>query len=188
MWNLSNFQITNKMERNHLNNSDKSSDFSLEGLKKENPFRVPDGYFDELPLRINERIDVNPVITKYRRIHPGVFAAAASVVVLLGLVMFLRTNGIKTEFNTEVSYASVSDTHIVNHLEKAILNGELEESELMDAVIDNPSGASVATQTAKAKTVVAKKKDILKSVSDEDIIDYLVQQNTPTATSNEVWQ
>ncbi len=176
------------MERNQLNNSDKSSNFSLEGMKKENPFRVPDGYFDELPLRINERIDVNPVIKKYRRIHPGIFAAAASVVVLLGLVMFLRTNGIKTEFNTETSYAPVSDTHIVNHLEKAILNGELDETELMDAVIDNPSAAAVTQPAVKTKGESPKKADVLKAVSDDEIIDYLVQQDPPTASSSDVWQ
>jgi hypothetical protein len=178
------------MERNHLNTSDQSSNFSLEGLKKENPFRVPDGYFDELPLRINERIDVNPVIKRYRRIHPGIFAAAASVVVLLGLVMFLRTNGIKTEFNTEASYASVSDTHIVNHLEKAILNGELDETELLDAVVDKPSKTSVSQPAAvtKEKVVVAKKVDILKTVSDDEIIDYLVQHNSPTTSTSEIWQ
>ncbi|NWJ51216.1 MAG: hypothetical protein HXX14_10150 [Bacteroidetes bacterium] len=177
------------MERNHLNSSDKSSGFSLEGLKKENPFRVPEGYFDELPLRINERIDVNPVIKKYRRIHPGIFAAAASVVVLLGLVMFLRTNGIKTEFNTEASYASVADTHIVTHLEKAILNGELDETELMDAVIDNPSKTSVSQPViTKSKVVSPRKADVLKTLSDEEIIEYLVQQDTPSTTSSEVWQ
>lgn len=157
-------------------------------MKKENPFRVPDGYFDELPLRINERIDVNPVIKKYRRIHPGIFAAAASVVILLGLVMFLRTNGIKTEFNTEASYASTSDSRIVNHLEKAIVNGELDESELMDAVIDNPSKTGTIQPVTKTKVIVSKKKDVLKTVSDEEIIDYLIQQNSPSTTSNDVWQ
>jgi hypothetical protein len=176
------------MERNHLNTSDKSPLSFLEGMKKENPFRVPDGYFDELPLRINERIDVNPVIKKYRRIHPGIFAAAASVVILLGLVMFLRTNGIKTEFNTEASYASTSDSRIVNHLEKAIVNGELDESELMDAVIDNPSKTGTIQPVTKTKVIVSKKKDVLKTVSDEEIIDYLIQQNSPSTTSNDVWQ
>jgi hypothetical protein len=176
------------MERNHLNISDKSSNFSLEGLKKENPFRVPDGYFDELPLRINERIEVNPVIKKYHRFHPGIFAAAASVVVLLGLVMFLRTNGIKTEFNTEASYASVSDTHIVNHLEKAILTGELDETELMDAVAGNSSKTIVSQPETKAKVINTKKKDVLKAVSDDEIIDYLEQQGSTATSSPEVWQ
>lgn len=178
------------MERNQLKPSDESSNFSLEGLKKENPFRVPDGYFDELPIRINERIDVNPVIKKYRRIHPGVFAAAASVVVLLGLVMFLRTNGIKTEFNTEASYASVSDSHIiVNHLESAILNGELDESELIDAVSGSkPVKSSVSKPIEKSKAVPTKKVDVLKTVSDDEIINYLVQQPAPTVSPTEVWQ
>jgi len=185
------------MERNHLNSSDIPLNSSLKDLKKENPFRVPDGYFDELPLRINERIEANPVIKKYRRIHPGVFAAAASVVILLGLVMFLRTNGIKTEFNTEATtYASVSDTHVVDHLEKAILNGELAESDLVDAVVGKSSKTSVSQPTEKSKVAGSEKKDILKNVSDEVIIEYLIQQENPTVSStvssvlssNEVWQ
>lgn len=50
---------------NNLHNNDELREIApkLFSLKKENPYKVPDGYFDELPMLIQERIggaEVNP--------------------------------------------------------------------------------------------------------------------------------
>ena len=175
------------MKRNLKNHTDLPDDFSLESLRDQNPFRVPDGYFDELPHRIIDRIESNPIIRKSRRIHPGVFAAAASVVVLLGLTLVMRTS----IFNTfsGVQFSSIPDTHIVKHLDSAIINGEIDEPILMDAVVN----ASAAEPTSNANSASTKQLQnestgILPTVSDEEIIEYLVQNSTSTSSTIDMMQ
>src|ERR1035437_7018898 len=174
------------MKRNLKNHPDLPSDFSIESLKDQNPFRVPDGYFDALPQIIINRIEANPVKIKSRRMHPGVFAAAASVVLLLGLALVMRTS-IFNENSTEMQLSSIPDTHIVSHLDSAITNGELDEPILMDVV------AGVSTKEANSASasniqVQSEATGILPTVSDEAIIDYLVLNQSPTNTANDITQ
>jgi len=170
------------MKRNLKNHPDLPSDFSLESLRNQNPFRVPDGYFDELPHIINQRIEANPIITKSRHIHPGVFAAAASVVVLLGLALVMRTNT-----SSEIQLASIPDTHIVNHLDTAILNGEIDEPILMDVVANASAQEESSASTSNTK-VQSEPTGILPTVSDEAIIEYLVLNQSPSNTANDIAQ
>ena len=175
------------MKRKHINHPDLPKDFSLESLRDQNPFRVPEGYFDELPGRINERIATKLIITKSRRIHPGIFAAAASVVVLLGLALVMRTSIFNT--SSDVQFSSIPTTHIINHLDSAIMNGEIDEPVLMDAVVNasiaKPTSNSASTST---KQLQNESTGILPTVSDEAIIDYLVQNTTPTNSTIDLIQ
>ncbi len=178
------------MKTNHKNHLDLPSDFSLESLRDQNPFRVPDGYFDELPQRISARIEANPIRTKTRRLHPGVLAAAASVILLLGLTVVMRTSIFNTSSTESISnfsatgLSSIPDTRIVNHLDKAINSGEIDESALMDVV----ATATAQNATANTTTVEVQNEStgILPNVSDEDIINYLIQNQTPSNSTNDI--
>ena len=174
------------MKRNLKNHPDLPSDFSLESLRDQNPFRVPDGYFDALPQIIINRIEANPVKIKSRRMHPGVFAAAASVVLLLGLALVMRTS-IFNENSTEMQLSSIPDTHIVSHLDSAITNGELDEPILMDIVAE-VSTKEANSASASNTQVQSEATGILPTVSDEAIIDYLVLNQSPTNTANDIAQ
>jgi len=172
------------MKRNLKNHPDLPADFSLESLRDQNPFRVPDGYFDALPQIIINRIEANPVKIKSRRMHPGVFAAAASVVLMLGLALVMRTS-IFNENSAGMQLSSISDTHIVNHLDKAISNGELDEPILLDVVADISAKEATSTSITQVQNEAT---GILPTVSDEAIIDYLVLNQSPSATANDIAQ
>jgi hypothetical protein len=177
------------MKRNLKNHPDLPKDFSLESLRDQNPFGVPDGYFDELPQIIKNRIEANPVIiNKSRRIHPGVFAAAASVVLLLGFALMFRAM-LFNDSSTEIQLAAISDTHIVSHLDSVIANGELDEPILMDVVAEvtakEESAATTSNSTTSVKSVET---GILPTVSDEAIIEYLVLNQSPSNTTNDIAQ
>ena len=174
------------MKRNLKNHPDLPADFSLESLRNQNPFRVPDGYFDELPHLINQRIEAKPIITKSRRLHPGVFAAAASVIILLGLTLVMRTS-IFTN-SSEMQLASITDTHIVNHLDSAITNGEIDEPILMDAVVNASVQDSKTSSTSSNTQAKDEATEILSTVSDEAIIEYLVLNQSPSNTTNDISQ
>ena len=174
------------MKRNLKNHPDLPSDFSLESLRDQNPFRVPDGYFDALPQIIINRIEAKPVIKKSRRIHPGVFAAAASVVLMLGLALVMRTS-IFNENTTEIQLSSIPDTHIVNHLDNAITNGEIDEPILLDEVV-KATTEQATTTAASGNQNQSEATGILPSVSDEAIIEYLVLNQSPSNTANDIAQ
>jgi len=177
------------MKRNLKNYPDLPKDFSLESLRGQNPFRVPDGYFDELPQIIKNRIEAKPVIkSKSRRIHPGVFAAAASVVLLLGLALVMRST-IYNDSSSETQFAAISDTHIVSHLDSAIANGELDEPILMDVVAEVTAREETTATTSNTTTKVkSAETGILPTVSDEAIIEYLVLNQSPSNTTNDIAQ
>ena len=174
------------MKRNLKNHPDLPSDFSLESLRDQNPFRVPDGYFDALPQIIINRIEANPVKIKSRRMHPGVFAAVASVVLILGLAFMMRSS-IFNEDTIEMQLSSIPATHIVNHLDSAITNGELDEPILLDVVADVNTKEATAASTSNTQ-VQSEATGILPTVSDEAIIDYLVLNQSPTNTTNDIAQ
>jgi len=173
------------MKRNLKNHPDLPADFSLESLRDQNPFRVPDGYFDALPQIIINRIEANPVKIKSRRMHPGVFAAAASVVLLLGLAFLMPS--VFNDNSTEMQMSSIPASHIVSHLDSAITNGELDEPILMDVIADvNTKEANSAS--ASNTQVQSEATGILPTVSDEAIIEYLVLNQSPTNTANDIAQ
>ena len=174
------------MKRNLKNHPDLPSDFSLESLRNQNPFRVPDGYFDALPQIIINRIEAKPVIKKSRRLHPGVFAAAASVVLLLGLALVMRTS-IFNDNTTELQMSSIPETNIVNHFDNAITNGEIDEPILMDEVI-KASTQEASTTSASGNQTQSEATGILPTVSDEAIIEYLVLNQSPSNTANDIAQ
>lgn len=171
------------MKRNLKNHTDLPNGFSLESLRDQNPFKVPDGYFDELPHCISERIEANPIIRKSRRIHPGVFAAAASVVVILGLTFVMRSSIFNT--SSEMQLSSIPDTHIVKHLDNAIMNGEIDEPILMEAAVN---AAASEPKSTSAKQELNESSGMLLNVSDEEIIEYLVQNNTPISSTSDILQ
>jgi len=160
-------------------------DFSLESLRDQNPFRVPDGYFDELPLIIAQRIEANPRKTNIRRIHPGILTAAASVILLLGLALVMRTSIFND--STEIQLSAIPETHIVSHLDTAITYGELDEPMLMEAAV-KASNQEATVASTKDNKVQSEATGILPTVSDDAIIEYLVLNQSPSATATDIAQ
>ncbi|MFM6975876.1 MAG: hypothetical protein ACKOW2_03375 [Sphingobacteriaceae bacterium] len=81
----------------------------LAKVDKTNPFKVPEGYFDNLADRIQHRVEQKPkmkVIPLWAR-----YAAAACLTLGLGLVLYLHLNQNKQNF------ADIPDHEIVAYLE-----------------------------------------------------------------------
>jgi anti-sigma-K factor RskA len=74
---------------------------------KVNPFKVPDGYFENLTSRIMDQLpdktkaedDKPKVISLWTRIKPWAYAAAAVVVVALSVNLFIHTQQSKHSLN-----------------------------------------------------------------------------------------
>ena len=108
-----------------------------ERFGKENPFKVPDGYFDHLTERIMENlpeqeirvIDIRSRQTLWQKLPLRKIAAAVAVVALLGGGSFRAW---QHEGNSKVV------AHVKQHEQKAVASEEAAFNEMADyAMIDN---------------------------------------------------
>lgn len=108
-----------------------------ERFGKENPFKVPEGYFDHLTERIMENlpeqevrvIDIRSRQTLWQKLPLRKIAAAVAVVALLGGGSFWA---LQHEGNSKVV------AHVKQHEQKAVASEEAAFNEMADyAMIDN---------------------------------------------------
>lgn len=108
-----------------------------ERFGKQNPFKVPDGYFDHLTERIMENlpeqeirvIDIRSRQTLWQKLPLRKIAAAVAVVALLGGGSFWA---LQHEGNSKVV------AHVKQHEQKAVASEEAAFNEMADyAMIDN---------------------------------------------------
>ena len=104
----------------------------LSKIKKENVFRVPGGYFEELPRRVQEAIkkdkaEVQPSwFRAYLRLHPGMAAAILGFAVIgYVAVRFLITDPVTNE---------LSSGEVAEYVE--YYASELEEGMLLEIIDD----------------------------------------------------
>lgn len=99
----------------------------LDEIPKKNIFEVPDGYFDQLALKIQSRTaEVTPV----RSIKGWSFAlryALPAVLLLIGAIFVLRPRSVQ---DTDQLLASIPTEHLVAYLNESDLN----EQELLEAI------------------------------------------------------
>ncbi len=124
--------------------------YNIEDLKKENQFAVPTSYFEELPLRINQRKTNTNNRTLFSAKLWYKFLAPTFVVIVLFVGYFMYQN-------------NENDAVLTNQqLSKNIINHELVE-------FDEELIYEVYTETANTPNANA--------TQDEEIIDYLINDN-----------
>lgn len=83
---------------------------SLSEIKKENPFLVPDGYFDQLESEVMLKVRTEQKRIHRRRIYTISIAAAAVVALLVAINVWIflpNNNGQSTELAKEGSESSI---------------------------------------------------------------------------------
>jgi len=97
-----------------------------EGINRENPFRVPDGYFDRFPLKIAERIteeNQSKVIRFAPILKPAPLLAIAATLIAIAVVSYKIINKPADEFETD---------DISNYVYQEGIIDELSDEEIMD--------------------------------------------------------
>lgn len=145
-------------------NSHNKNKFNLDDLKKENPFQVPENYFDSLGAKITNRIEAS---SRTERKHSFDFIPGRSVIVFAGgvaAVALIAYLGFSIFF-TNIPQAKTSNADIANITEYSLVS-ELDEATLVE------------TFGSKATEVT----DSLHLENKENIIDYLVKEDIDIAT------
>lgn len=101
------------MKINHESDNWQSEAPQLAQMEKINPFQVPQGYFDTLSARIQNRIDAQEKPKSGLKMIPiwAKYAAAACITLALGITLYLNLN------QNQVNFNELSDEEIIAYLE-----------------------------------------------------------------------
>ena len=111
---------------------------SLDEIKKENPFLVPDGYFDQLESEVMSKVRMEQKKNHRRRIYTISVAAAAVVALLVAINVWIflpENNSQNTELaeegsnNSSILLASSNDYGVLSNGE-ALPAVDFEDSDL----------------------------------------------------------
>ena len=149
---------------NNIQNSEDGIDSRLKELfGNESPYKVPDGYFEELPAQVLEschKSDNKSIRPLYRKAVFRNIAAAAAILIMAALVITMVYTNRQTQADIFTDY-SLKDAYQYNFNNLA----DLEEAYLLSLI-----GAEADEDLFLIETDAG-------DISDEDIIEYLLAEN-----------
>ena len=95
---------------------------NLDDIKKKPSFQVPDGYFEDLPLRIQKRIEAEKPRSKSIHLPSWSYATAAAIILITSFFVFFNTN----QNPVDDFLADISEEDLVAYIE----NLDLDEYDL----------------------------------------------------------
>ena len=115
--------------------------FQITDLKKENIFKVPEGYFDDLPMRIQSRIEKPKSIWEHSTLSFSLkYALPTIAIVLIAYFAFLRSpsipeyedilSGISTEEIVDyLAYSDITTDELLDNFDLEMLSMEITDSD-----------------------------------------------------------
>lgn len=144
----------------------------LSKIKKENPFRVPDGYFDKLPMIIQEKITKTKSVSIWEQFflllkQPkySVSLAVATMAIVIALFVFVKPDGQEYQFLSDITIEDILR-------ENPELIYSMDETLIIEVLLAE-NGEDIQDYydyNIKSDT----------SISDDEIIDYLSDENFDT--------
>ncbi|MGL2964206.1 hypothetical protein ACSVH2_10350 [Flavobacterium sp. RSB2_4_14] len=127
-------------------------EFKLDKEPKINSgFNTPDGYFDSFSERILTQLpkDETKVISIYKTRKTWYFVAAAVLILMLSIPLYIKYQASTSEINSEILedyltyHSSITEDEIVNlleteDLEKMKIDLKLKEEDLEEILLNNP--------------------------------------------------
>ena len=159
------------------NSAEKCQDDLLdENVPRTNPFLVPENYFDELPLRIMDRIPAN---TQKQHADPKpssllrrAWLATAAIAAIAVIFLVIRPADVVPPTNSpilnSIDAASFADEYDQTFADEALL---LEENEITDNDVSKIDFKTMGIALNSSDTT---------SVTTEEIIQYLLDENNDT--------
>jgi hypothetical protein len=121
---------------------------NLDEIGKENPFKVPDGYFDSFSSRLMEQIDVPAPSTKYsilwRYLRPSLSLAASIVMIFLMLFVpykIMNKNTVQDQSGTQL----ISEFEYLTYFNERSIYEIVGEDETTSSQIDDATIETVLT-------------------------------------------
>ena len=101
----------------------------IDDMDKKIDFKVPDGYFENLPLKIQQRIEIEKKEAKTFTLPTWSYALAASALLIMGFVILFQN----PSPSAEKLLAEVSEEALIAYLDDI----EIDEYDLVSALPDH---------------------------------------------------
>lgn len=98
--------------------------FLNERMSKQNPFRVPEGYFDDFATQVMAKLperELKPV-AKHVSLRPWMYAAAALLVAVFSVTIFFTRMDSRQEQPQQTASSMVSDTYMDEAADYAMID------------------------------------------------------------------
>lgn len=165
---------------------------NISAAGKENPFIVPEDYFDNLPAIItskytspSEELSITEKAALIFR--PKFYVPLATVVsVIIVLIIMYNLPEMKTEKTGSLAYTSSENTAEMQYLETLIDDGEIEDSDLINELtkvedtsknIKEANNTEIDIERINASTVILSDSLNKPEITDDDIILYLLEND-----------
>jgi hypothetical protein len=158
---------------------------ALKGLQGKDPFAVPEGYFDELPGRIMQRIGQQGSPSKlkllFRRPMIPVSLAAAMIGLMIMFYFLLKPE----EQNIRTNYLAENSQN-VKAIEDYLLNSsDVDEDAIVEAIVDDQETPVINLEnpfyTGNDSIPANKDKETVipadTTITPDDIINYLLDED-----------
>jgi len=103
----------------------------LNRIKRDNPFMVPDGYFDKLPTSIQEKIEseshkspnFEQIVTLFKQPKYSVTAGLTIVILIVAMVVFIKPSDKETQFFSDITIDDIIDEYpeFIYYLDESII-------------------------------------------------------------------
>jgi hypothetical protein len=110
----------------------------LDDIKKKNIYTVPDKYFDQLPTRIQSRVNEEQPVSRWRWNQSLIYKLAAPAFVVVLLLFYFGLDNKKETQDFETILAQVSNEDIIAYLGNTDITTEeiIEAIDFSDAELD----------------------------------------------------
>ncbi len=161
--------------KKNINHPDsKKKDLNFNEINKENPFEVPDGYFDELPGKISQKISV---IEPQARVFPVrkqiIYAAAAALILSLVVASIYIFRPVEDHFEIDLAGLTWDDVFDEN----SSMFNEIKEEMLIQALIMNTDAGEQIVLFDDNLELLYERDNKNNNNYNEDIIDYLLKDD-----------
>ena len=163
-----------RKDMNHDSDNEKNESFGNE-FRNRNPFQVPDGYFEQLPSEIQNRIISKQPVKKVPVLfRPAYFVPVLALLVLSLILLRPAKNTAPTSQNAGFDYSDFVTEHYddLGIDENTILESYMDE---VQDTIKSKKGLPGDTSKINYNLIVPFDPNDT-TLSDEDIMEYLIEQ------------
>jgi hypothetical protein len=156
----------------------------IDTISKENKFRIPDRYFEKLPLKIQERIHRPERVSVFSIIQlllrPSVSIPALTFIILaiVGSIYYLRQDPGKTVIshrsNTTNKRIEKTDAVVQDSVN---IREQNKHTDITEEPILNPEPIPSAISTAKALELSTEEEQLIAEITTTDKINYIIDSD-----------
>jgi hypothetical protein len=159
------------MKENHPHNlKGERPEGDLPEYLKENPFRAPEGYFENFHEKLMSRQEIDAFINQPRVIplYRRIWAVAATILIMAGLASLVILSRQDKYNSIDLQYFTID----IDDLEQEYPFESLDEYTLVNFCVENENAANLFGEGAIQSTI---KQDTF--INNQDIEQYLMQSN-----------